>query len=44
MDRKRAILVAKDILGTIIRNVHLRRELVKVCGEPKLDFLACNVR
>src|SRR5258706_2745388 len=38
MDRKRAILVAKDILGTIVRNVHLRRELVKVCAEPKLNF------
>jgi hypothetical protein len=38
MDRKRAILVAKDILATIVRNVHLRRELVKVCAEPKLNF------
>jgi hypothetical protein len=38
MDRKRAIVVAKDILGTIVRNVHLRRELVKVCAEPKLNF------
>jgi hypothetical protein len=38
MDRKRAILVATDILATIVRNVHLRRELVKVCAEPKLNF------
>jgi hypothetical protein len=38
MDRKQAILVAKDILATIVRNVHLRRELVKVCAEPKLNF------
>jgi hypothetical protein len=38
MERKRAILVAKDILATIVRNVHLRRELVKVCAEPKLNF------
>jgi hypothetical protein len=38
MERKRAILVAKDILAAIVRNVHLRRELSKVSAEPALNF------
>jgi hypothetical protein len=38
MERKRAMLVATDILGAIVRNVHLGRELTKVCAEPELNF------
>jgi hypothetical protein len=38
MDRRQAIMVAINILATIVRNVLLRRELVKVCDNPQLNF------
>lgn len=52
MERKRAIFVATDILGTIARNVHLRRELAKVCAEHQRNLIltkplllqTCHVR
>jgi len=38
MDQKEAMTQAVDLLGTVVRNIHLRRELSNACSDPHLNF------